>query len=267
MKKTKKPFNKLFTSVKIALTPRSLAVLEYLSMQKDVAVMIKHINIGTEALNQYVIPTKKMQLDNVSETKQEFKRQFEAGVEEETEARNFMVEALKHCLLRLPKLKDVTIEDRPVHNSTSTQGERSWSFMGSSHISRLTGLDFSWNGPYEEPAHEPPRTKLQDTFPVWSRNYTFITVFLVLRELRIMGTEVKLDMKLGGYLRFEGDEKASFAVPFEHQVKMARDALNYHARKLEVRDVETEGWAHGLVIEYGLNKPRERTRKGRKDAK
>jgi hypothetical protein len=216
-------------------------------MQKDVAARIKHVIVGTETLNQYLLHMKKMQLDSGSETKQECKRQFEAGVEEETEARIFMVEALKHCLLRLPKLKDVTIEDRPVYTPTSSQREEYRSFMGSTHISRLTGLDFSWNGPYEKLVHdpsspcEPSRTEVQDTFPAWSRKYTFIAVFLVLHELRILGMELKLDMKLGGYLRFEGDEKATFAVPCEHWTKMARDALDYHARKLKVRDVETEG--------------------------
>lgn len=166
-----------------------------------------------------------------------------------------MIDALKHCLLRLPALEDITIEDRPVPNFG--HGHRYRGFLGSSHISRLTGLDFSWNGPYGIATHDPSetysflRTGIQDVYPAWSRKYTFIAVFIVLRELRILGTNVSLDMKLGGYLRFEGDEKATFAVPFKREKKMVRDVMRYHARNMEIRGVETEGWAHELVNSMG----------------
>jgi hypothetical protein len=137
-KQTKKRYTELFKSVKVALTPRSLAVLEVISLQRDIASKINRVLIGTETLDQYETSLNNLQWDH--EAGQECKRQFEAVVEKETRARDLMLEALKHCLLRLPKLKDVTIEDRPVETPSC---EEYRNFVGSIHISRLTGLKFS----------------------------------------------------------------------------------------------------------------------------
>lgn len=257
-KKTKKPFAALFSSVKISLTPRSIAVLEALSIQKHIAAKIEHITIGTETLNQYLIPMGEMQGDE--EAVREYCRQFEAGLEEENEARAVTIDALKHSFLRMGNLKNVCVEDRPViYSSEHVHKHQDYRpFMGSSHIVHLTNLDFRWNGPYAKATHNPNHDpsnptmapRLQDTFPQWSRQYTFVAIFIVLRDLRIMGRNLALDMKLGGYKKLAGDEIAAFSEPFDLTKRMVVDAFKNHARLLKFRDIDTNmGWVQGLLLQ------------------
>ncbi|KAF2797290.1 hypothetical protein K505DRAFT_334464 [Melanomma pulvis-pyrius CBS 109.77] len=261
-KKTKKPFAALFASIKISLTPRSVAVLEALSNQKYIATKIEHITIGTEMLNQYMIPMKEMQGNE--EVVREYCRQFEAGLEEENEARAVTINALKYSFLRMENLKDVRVEDRPaLYPSEHIERSQDYrSFMGSSHIVRLTNLDFRWNGPYakathnsnHDPSNPTMAPKVQDTFPQWSRQYTFVVIFIVLRDLRIIGRNLALDMKLGGYEKLVGDEIAAFSEPFDLTKRMVADALKNHARVLEFRDIDTNmGWVQGLLLQMDRN--------------
>ncbi|KAF2711140.1 hypothetical protein K504DRAFT_501066 [Pleomassaria siparia CBS 279.74] len=227
-------FNALFTRVKICLTPRSLALLEALSIHEEIAAKIEHMTIGTETLSQYLICMENMEGDE--EVVEEQRRQFAAVLNEENDARTFMADALTGCLMRLPNLHTILIEDRPVQkpaSSSSSAPSEYRTFMGSAHISRRTGIDFSWNGPYD------------NTFPSWSRQYTFIAVFCTLRNLRIMGSVVTLDLLVGGYEDTEGTVR--LCEPFDHTKRIAREAMVRHLSCLDFRDVDQQGsWVRGL---------------------
>jgi hypothetical protein len=200
--KTYYNFTTLLSSIKISFCQISLEILDQITAQPGIARKIQHITIGTESLDQFVWAGKP-----------DLQITYDRLLREERDSRGAFLDKIRECLLRIPNLKTVRVEDRPMLPLSNDYRPS----IGSTRIMALTGLNL--------------RQRVFGMHHPTLRQWMFAVVFSLVRELKFQKMDVRLEMSMTGQ-----DTKDMLVSPFDLTKALPRDAFLNHLKRLDVLD-------------------------------
>ena len=229
--KTSHDFSLYFRTVRVSLIRISIQRLSDVAWG-HLGDTIEHLIIGSETLDQYPL---------TSTLHPNAFRQLLANEPKTSDMRRWLQNIIVNIL---KNVHTITIEDRP-EDPASAVYRRS---MGHAEITRRTGVDLRWNGPYirhvpyysyiervsdwpyirHASGHQPDRT-----FPMVSRSLVYSTVFQILRYLHTRNRILNLRIIIRGHRVIE-NHPSDIAKAFDITDDVVLEVVRSHLIHIEV---------------------------------
>jgi len=245
--KTSHDFSLYFKTVRVSLIRISIQRLSDVAWG-HLGDAIEHLIIGSETLDQYPL---------TSTSHPNAFRQLLANEPKTSDLRRWVQNIIVNIL---KNLHTITIEDRP-EDPTSAVYRRS---MGHAEITRKTGVDLRWNGPYIR--HVPYYSYIESvsdwpyirhasgyqpdrTFPLVSRSLIYSTVFQILRYLHTRNRVLDLRIIMRGHRVIE-NHPSDIAKAFDITDDVVLEAVRSHVTHIELGEDDSTYLITPRVIHF-----------------